>query len=97
MNVQQLKKALANLPDDIEIWISPDVGVGEGGTRMTSIKKVLACNAGLDGDDVSDEYVYTDGMSKTAIKDFKSKGYKMSKDKETLSKEILLIHDSSSE
>lgn len=57
MNKKQLIEVLEPFPDDMEIWID-DRGSWEGGLRLLKVEKVLAWNAGLDGDEIDDEYEY---------------------------------------
>lgn len=90
MNVKELIEELQKYPDDMEIWIS-DKGYSEGGERLTKIEKVIAVDAGLDGDDIDDEYIYIE--EDTNISSYLVKGYILSEDGETLSKEILYLND----
>ena len=57
MNKKQLIEALKPFPDDFELWVD-DRGSWEGGLRLLKVEKVLAWNAGLDGDEIDDEYEY---------------------------------------
>lgn len=63
----------------------------EGGERLTKIKKVLAVDAGLDGDEVDDEYVYID--DDIDVLSYLERGYSLSKDGDALSKEILYLNN----
>lgn len=90
MNAKELIEELQKYPDDMEIWIS-DKGCSEGGERLTKIEKVIAVDAGLDGDDIDDEYIYVE--EDTNISSYLVKGYILSEDGETLSKEILYLND----
>lgn len=74
----------------MEIWVS-DNGYCEGGERLTKIKKVLAVDAGLDGDEVDDEYVYID--DDIDVLSYLERGYSLSKDGDALSKEILYLNN----
>lgn len=89
MNVKELKEILNQYPDDMEIWVS-DKGYVEGGERLTKVQKVLASDAGLDGDDVSDEYILVE--DDTNIPEYLAKGYILEEDGEYLSKEILYLN-----
>jgi len=57
MNKKQLIEVLEPFPDDMEIWID-DRGSWEGGLRLLKVESVLAWNAGLDGDEIDDEWTY---------------------------------------
>ncbi len=74
----------------MEIWVS-DNGYCEGGERLTKIKKVLAVDAGLDVDEVDDEYVYID--DDIDVLSYLERGYSLSKDGDALSKEILYLNN----
>lgn len=90
LTVGDLKKLLEKYPDDMSIWVS-DGGNSEGGTRLEKVEKVLASDAGLDGDDIDDEYFFIE--DDTDIKTFLKNGYILNKDKDMLSKEILYLND----
>lgn len=98
MNKKQLIELLEQYPDDIEIWID-DAGYIEGGKRLEEIEKLYAWDANLDGDDVSDEWIYVEnGMSeehKILLESQKDKYTLVDKAKFTgedvYSKEILLL------
>jgi hypothetical protein len=53
---------------------------------------VKAVDAGLDGDQVGDEYIYVE--DDTNISEYLVKGYFLSEDGETLSKEIIYLNNS---
>lgn len=74
----------------MEIWVS-DNGYCEGGERLTKIQKVLAVDAGLDVDEVDDEYVYID--DDIDVLSYLERGYSLSKDGDALSKEILYLNN----
>lgn len=57
MKVKELIDILSQYPEDMEVWVS-DKGYSEGGERLSKVEKVLAVDAGLDGDEVDDEYIY---------------------------------------
>ena len=86
----ELQELLKQFPDDMEIWVS-DQGNSEGGTKLTKVEKVLADDAGLDGDDVNDEYIYVE--EDTNISEYLAKGYILCNDNEVLSKEIIYLND----
>lgn len=90
MNVKELKEILNQYPDDMEIWVS-DQGYVEGGEPLSKVEKKLACYAGLDGDQVNDEYVHADDTIDTS--DYLAKGYILSEHGAYLSKEILYLND----
>lgn len=89
MNVKELKEILSQYPDDMEIWVS-DKGYVEGGERLTKVQKILASDAGLDGDDVSNEYILVE--DDTNILEYLAKGYILEEGGEYLSKEILYLN-----
>lgn len=90
MKVKELKELLNKYPDNMEIWVS-DGGNSEGGERLRKVEKVLAVDAGLDGDEVDDEYFYID--EDTDVISFLGNGYSLSKDGDAVSKEILYLND----
>lgn len=90
MKVKELKELLNKYPDDMEIWVS-DGGNSEGGERLTKVEKVLAVDAGLDGDDIDDEYTYID--DDVDVLSYLERGYILSKDGDAVSKEILYLND----
>ena len=93
MNVGQLRKLLEKYPDDMDVWFSPDIGIGEGGVRLQSLKVESAFDAGLDGDEIDDEYEYIEDMDDDKIEQYLGLGYKLNSDKSVLSKDILVLHD----
>lgn len=84
MTVQQLIEHLQQFPPDLEVWVS-DGGYCEGATKCIAPEKKIAWEAGLDGDEVGDEWVY-DKMSSY----WESQGY-TEVEHELLSKEIVLL------
>lgn len=90
MKIKELKTILEQYPDDMEIWVS-DQGNSEGGTKLTKVAKVLAIDAGLDGDEIDDEYSYIDEYIN--VKEYLKKGYLLSEDKSAVSKEIIYLND----
>ena len=91
MKVKDLIEQLKQYPEDMEVWVS-DGGYSEGGVRLTKIEKKPAHEAGLDGDDVDDEYLYIDDNN-INIPEYLAKGYLLSKDGDVLYKEILYLND----
>lgn len=98
MNVGELKEILANYPDDMDIWVS-DQGMLEGATKLVSVKKLPAYIAGLDLDDLDDEFIYATDIPEDALIEYKAKGYTPLHSVSEkfpdviLSKMILLLHD----
>lgn len=90
MNVEQLIDILNKFPPDMEIWVSDD-GNSEGGVKLTKVEKIGAYDAGLDGDDIDDEYIYVE--EDTDINKYLSKGYILSKDGRVLYKEIIYLNN----
>lgn len=91
MKVKELKELLNNYPDYLEIWVS-DGGNSEGGRRLTKVEKVLAVDAGLDGDEVDDEYFYIDEDT-DVISLALGNEYSLCKEGDAVSKEILYLND----
>lgn len=90
MKIKELKKILDKYPEDMEIWVS-DNGYCEGGEKLVKVQKISAYEAGLDGDEINEEYIYID--EDTDVDKYLKKGYFLSKDKEILYKEILYLND----
>lgn len=92
MKVKELKKILETFDDELSIWVS-DGGYVEGSTNLRDIKIVNAYEAGLDWDDVDDEYLDCSEMSKEEINNYIQKGYILLTNNKcpVLSKKILLI------
>lgn len=90
MKVKELIDILSQYPEDMEVWVS-DKGYSEGGERLSKVEKVLAVDAGLDGDEVDDEYIYIE--DKTNIFEYLKKGYLLNREKDALSKEIIYLND----
>jgi hypothetical protein len=90
MKNKELQELLKNFPDDMEVWVS-DNGYREGGERLNTVEVVKADDAGLDGDEVNDEYIYVE--DDTNISEYLTKGYFLSEDGETLSKEIIYLNN----
>jgi hypothetical protein len=63
MIVADLIKELQKYPQDLGIWVSDD-NMGEGALPLLKVRKVLAVEAGLDGDEVDDEYDYPEEFDK---------------------------------
>lgn len=93
MNVKTLIETLQQYPQDLEVWVS-DRGYCEGGISLERVEKVLAYEAGLDGDDIDDEYIYLDEDNNLEdIQSYLDKGYKLLEDRGVLSKEIIYLND----
>lgn len=90
MKVKELIEILQKYPQDMEVWVS-DRGASEGGEKLITIEKVAAHDAGLDGDEVDDEYIYID--DDTNIQEYLDKGYLLSEDEDVLYKEIIYLND----
>lgn len=90
MNVKELKEILNQYPDDMEIWVS-DKGYVEGGEPLSKVEKKLACYAGLDEDQVDDEFIHLEDHA--YISEYLAKGYILSEHGAYLSKEILYLND----
>jgi hypothetical protein len=90
MKNKDLQELLKQFPDDMKIWVS-DGGNGEGGQPLVKVEKVLAMDAGLDGDSVDDEYIWVDDKFLDVAK-YLSNGYIMSDDGEYLTKEIIYLN-----
>lgn len=91
MKVKQLIDILSQYPDDMEVWVS-DRGYCEGGIRLNKVEKVLAFDAGLDGDEIDDEYVYIEDLMEDPEHYFE-RGYHVNEDGTVLSKEIIYLND----
>jgi hypothetical protein len=90
MKVKELIEQLAQYPEDMEVWVS-DRGYVEGGERLVKVEKISAYSAGLDGDEISDEYIYVEEGAN--ISEYLEKGYLLSEDREVLYKEIIYLND----
>jgi hypothetical protein len=90
MKVKELIEILKNYPEDMEVWVS-DRGYCEGGERLTKVEKVSSHDAGLDGDEVGDEYIYVE--DDINISEYLIKGYILSEDGDVLYKEIIYLND----
>jgi len=90
MKVKELIKLLKEYPNNMEIWVS-DRGHCEGGKRLEKLKKVSAYTAGLDGDEIDDEYIYVE--KDTNIAEYLAKGYILTENSEVLTKEIIYLND----
>ena len=55
------------------------------------VEKISSYEAGLDGDDIDDEYFYTEDIDD--IQPYLDKGYLLSDDEEVLYKEIIYLND----
>jgi hypothetical protein len=90
MKNKELQELLKNFPDDMEVWVS-DNGYCEGGVKLIKVEVVKAIDVCIDGDDVNDEYIYVE--DDTNISEYLVKGYFLSEDGETLSKEIIYLNN----
>lgn len=90
MTKKELIEILKPFPDDMEIWVS-DRGYVEGGVRLEKVEKISSYEAGLDGDDIDDEYLYTEDVDD--IQPYLDKGYLLSDNEEVLYKEIIYLND----
>ena len=91
MNVKELINILSQYPEDMEVWVS-DKGYGEGGEKLTKVEKLLAYDAGLDGDSIDDEYIYIEGED-INIQEHQAKGYILTDGGSVLSKHIIYLND----
>ena len=90
MTVKELIEQLTQYPEDMEVWVS-DRGYVQGGERLVKIERLSAYSAGLDGDEISDEYIYVD--EDTNISEYLEKGYLLSKDGKVLYKDIIYLNN----
>ena len=90
MTVKELIEQLTQYPEDMEVWVS-DRGYVQGSERLVKIERLSAYSAGLDGDEISDEYIYVD--EDTNISEYLEKGYLLSKDGEVLYKDIIYLNN----
>jgi hypothetical protein len=91
MKVKELINILSQYPEDMEVWVS-DKGYSEGGEKLTKIEKLLAYDAGLDGDEINDEYIYVEGED-INIQEHQAKGYVLTDGGSVLSKHIIYLND----
>jgi len=91
MKVKELINILSQYPEDMEVWVS-DKGYGEGGEKLTKVEKLLAYDAGLDGDSIDDEYIYIEGED-INIQEHQAKGYILTDGGSVLSKHIIYLND----
>jgi hypothetical protein len=90
MIVKQLIKKLQKYPEDLKVWVS-DNDYCEGATPFKEFKVEQAYKAGLDGDEVDDEYTYIDDETEEEINKYmKEKNYQRFGN--VLSKKILMIY-----
>lgn len=90
MKVKELIEQLAQYPEDMEVWVS-DRGYVEGGERLVKVEQISAYSAGLDGDEIGDEYIYVE--EDTNISEYLEKGYMLSEDGEALYKDIIYLNN----
>jgi hypothetical protein len=91
MKVKELINILSQYPEDMEVWVS-DRGYCEGGEKLTTVEKLLAYDASLDGDEINDEYIYVKGED-IDIQEHLAKGYILTDDGSVLSKHIIYLND----
>ena len=91
MNVKELINILSQYPENMEVWVS-DRGYCEGGEKLTKVEKLLAYDAGLDGDSIDDEYIYIEGED-INIQEHQAKGYVLTDGGSVLSKHIIYLND----
>jgi hypothetical protein len=91
MKVKELINILSQYPEDMEVWVS-DRGYCEGGEKLTKVEKLLAYDAGLDGDSIDDEYIYIEGED-INIQEHQAKGYVLTDGGSVLSKHIIYLND----
>jgi hypothetical protein len=91
MKVKELINILSQYPEDMEVWVS-DRGYCEGGEKLTKVEKLLAYGAGLDGDEIDDEYIYVEGED-INIQEHLNKGYVLTDGGSVLSKHIIYLND----
>lgn len=91
MKVKDLIAKLKQYPDDMEVWVS-DRGYCEGGEPLQKVEKVLAYDAGLDGDSIDGEYIYIEDLTEDP-EHYLSQDYHLHKDGDVLSKEIVYLND----
>lgn len=92
MTVKELITKLQKYPENMKVWVS-DNGYCEGGIPLDKVEKVMALNVYLDGDEVNNEYLYTEDLTESQVKKYLKKGYFLSNDETQLSKEIIYLND----
>lgn len=55
MKAKELAEILLKNPE-LEVWFNGDLQTGEGGYRVQRVLEEFACEADLDGDEISNEY-----------------------------------------
>ena len=91
MKVKELINILNQYPEDMEVWVS-DNGYCEGGEKLTKVEKLLAYGAGLDGDEIDDEYIYVE-VEDIDIQEYLAKGYVLTNGESVLSKHIIYLNN----
>lgn len=71
MKVKELIEYLQEFDPDLDVWVS-DAGYCEGATPCIEPEKILAIDAGLDGDEVDGEYFYYDPNDEDDVRDMGS-------------------------
>lgn len=89
MIVSELIAELQKLPPDLKVWVS-EGGYVEGAMPLTKIEVEDAWSAGLDGDEVDDEYHFVGDVGDSR-EDLKAKGYKLVDGNQVWTKKIVVI------
>ncbi len=84
MTVKELIEHLSKFPQDLKVWVS-DGGYCEGAANCIEPVELVAWEAGLDGDEVDDEWVNDEQSAY-----WESQGY-IEVEHNLLSKNIVLI------
>ena len=91
MKVKDLIKKLQKFDQDLDIWYDSDIAIGNGGVKTKDAKIVQAYEAGLDEDDIGDEYHYIDELNNKQIEKFIKQGYKKVKGSNVVSKDVVIL------
>jgi hypothetical protein len=91
MKLKELINILSQYPEDMEVWVS-DRGYCEGGEKLTKVEKLIAYDAGLDGDEIDDEFIHVEGED-IDIQEHLNKGYVLTDGGSVLSKHIIYLND----
>lgn len=87
MKAKELAEHLLKYPE-LDVWISDEAPIGEGGVRVRLVTAPLAVEADLDGDEIDDEYHYYDDMPYDLLHNSE---YEYSSQMNAFSKRIFLI------
>lgn len=90
MKVKELINQLSFLDPELEVFVN-DNGHGEGASRLNELTVIPAIDAEIDGDEIDDEYYYTEDMSEDRYVKLRKSGYLLSEDGEMLYKNVLVI------